>query len=120
MERLDSITRLILALVIVAGLAPLLPGQTTFVETFDGGNEGAWTFGLPPVIDPTGGNPGAYLHVTGLDTFAPQPRTQDRVSEFTGNFAERQVILIGVDLITHAVDFGAGGRPLTLMLVNDN
>jgi hypothetical protein len=48
-------------------------GAATLVETFDGGNNtGGWTFGASEVIAPAGGNPGAFLHVTGLDTFAPQ------------------------------------------------
>jgi hypothetical protein len=95
-------------------------GAATFVETFDGGgNTGGWTFGASEVIAAAGGNPGAFLHVTGLDTFAPQPRTS-APSLFTGDFRANGVTQFGVDLVTLAVDFSAEGRPLTLMLVSDN
>lgn len=108
-----------------------LAGSTeTFTETFDrGNNEGNWTFGIPgiEVIQDEGGNPGWWLHSTCeglncLDTFAPQPRTTPMggESEFTGNYAERGVVSIGVDLQTLHVDFSADGRPLTIILVNDN
>jgi hypothetical protein len=93
----------------------------SFTETFDGGsNVGGWLYGGPgETIETTGGNPGAYLHSPSLDTFAPQPRTSGPASVFTGNFQARNVSSIGIDLITHAVDFSAAGRRLTLMLVSD-
>ncbi len=93
-----------------------------FVESFEGGsNEGQWSF-LPggDVIETGGGNPGAYLHVPFLDTFAPRPGTLlGLASEFSGDFRARGITGIGVDLITHSVDFSAGGRPLTLLLTSD-
>lgn len=94
----------------------------TFIETFSSGNEGQWTFGSPGSrIEPSGGNPGAYLRDDLLDTFAPQPRTGFNVaSRFTGDYRGRRVSRVGVDLITHYVDFSADGRPLTVMLVSDN
>ncbi len=103
--------------------------QTTFVETFDRtSNEGNWTFGIPPieVYQQQGGNPGWWLHSTCeglncLDTFAPQPRTtpMGAESKFTGDYRDRQVSHVGVDLITVNVDFSADGRPLTVILIND-
>jgi hypothetical protein len=39
---------------------------------------------------------------------------------FTGNYQELLVSEIGVDLITFDVDFSAEGRPLSLILVDDN
>ena len=95
----------------------------TFIETFDGGsNEGSWTFGSPNgVIEPVGGNPTWFFHDSFLDTFAPRPRTTfGVVSEFTGNFRDRGVTSAGIDLILFDVDFSAGGRPLTVMLISDN
>ncbi len=92
----------------------------TFTETFDGGsNVGGWTFGTGnEVIEASGGNPGAYLHDTFVDTFAPQPRTS-QPSIFTGDLRQLGVSRIGIDLITFSVDFSAEGRPLTLMLISD-
>jgi len=93
----------------------------TFTETFDNGsNVGGWLYGGPgETIETTGGNPGAYLHSPSLDTFAPQPRTSGPDSVFTGDFQGRNVSVLGVDLITIAVDLSAAGRPLTLMLVSN-
>jgi hypothetical protein len=98
-----------------------LAGVPTFVETFDGGsNAGGWTFGGPGGgIQAAGGNPGAYLSSGLLDTFAPQPRTTQAGSPFTGNYRERGVTSFGVDLVTFQA-MTTGGRPLTLMLIHDN
>jgi hypothetical protein len=92
----------------------------SFTETFDGGsNIGGWHYGGPgETIETTGGNPGAYLHSPNLDTFAPQPRTSGPDSVFTGNFQSRNVSSLGIDLITHDVDFSAADRPLSLLLVS--
>ncbi|MHC5113649.1 MAG: hypothetical protein ACYTGP_04380 [Planctomycetota bacterium] len=91
----------------------------SYTETFDGTNEGGWTWGFGDTIPPFGGNPGAYLQTNGLDTFAPTPRTTTAVNEFTGDYVARGVTSIGVDLKT---DFASstGGRPCTLMLLHDN
>jgi hypothetical protein len=107
-----------LALVLVVG-APAI--ADTFTETFDdGSNVGGWLYGGPgETIEPTGGNPGWFLHSPALDTFAPQPRTSGADSVFTGDFQARNVSVIGIDLITIDVDFSAAGRPLTLMLVSE-
>ncbi|HMN96773.1 MAG TPA: GC-type dockerin domain-anchored protein [Phycisphaerales bacterium] len=101
----------------LAGLG--LACESTVVD-FDGGlNIGNWTWGIPVTYPQSGGNPGAYMRTQGLDTFAPQLRTQG-ASVFTGNYREKSVVSLGVDLITFAVDFSAAGRPLALMLVSDN
>jgi hypothetical protein len=70
-------------------------------------------------IPSTGGNPDWYLRTQGVDTFAPQLRTQGD-SVFTGDYRARGVTTLGVDLRTFAVDFSAGGRPLSLLLIEDN
>jgi len=62
--------------------------------------------------------PGAYLHDTFVDTFAPQPRTS-QPSIFTGDLRQ-----LGRDEHRHRPDHALGrlqrrGRPLTLMLVSD-
>jgi hypothetical protein len=107
-----------LGLALALAAAPAL--AETFTETFDGGsNVGGWTFGTGnEVIEAGGGNPGAYLHDTFVDTFAPQPRTS-QPSIFTGDLRQLGVSRIGIDLITFSVDFSAEGRPLTLMLISD-
>ncbi|MCZ6816510.1 MAG: hypothetical protein O7F76_07385 [Planctomycetota bacterium] len=116
--------------VVVASLVEVVHAnqEEVQVETFDGGgNMGGWSyFGAPgngiEVIEVAGGNPGAYLHSTCvglncLDTFAPQPRTElGNGGVFVGNYRARDVTSLGIDLILHTVDFGAGGRPLSLIL----
>jgi hypothetical protein len=94
---------------------------TTFIETFDGGsNTGGWTFHVSTQqIRPSGGNPGAHLHCTDLDAYAPQPGTT-QPSIFTGSYRGAGVTAIGVDLLTVQVDFSAEDRPLTLMLYSNN
>lgn len=119
-----------IALAATAGSAWAGDELITFTETFDhGSNEGNWTFGIPQieVFPDRGGNPDWWLHSTCeglncLDTFAPQPRTtpMGAENEFTGNYRERGVSHIGIDLQTIHVDFGAGDRPLTVILINDN
>lgn len=107
-------------LVLALAAAPPVALAETFTETFDGGsNVGGWTFGTGnEVIEASGGNPGAYLHDSFVDTFAPQPRTS-QPSIFTGDLRQLGVSRIGIDLITFSVDFSAEGRPLTLMLISD-
>lgn len=105
-------------------------GEPTFVETFDkGSNVGGWSFFGDPhnrieVIEPQDGNPGAFLHATCgkfgcLDSAAPLLRTLiGESSIFVGNYRERGVTKIGVDIAI----FGAantGWRPLSPMLRND-
>ena len=94
----------------------------TFVDTFEGGtNTAGWTFNSlsPDVIEPTGGNPGAWLHNPGLDTFAPiLTNTPTIPSLFTGNLRARGVTNIGIDAITNSATFGAGGRQFSLLLRN--
>jgi hypothetical protein len=106
------------ALLFAAGAAR----AQTFVDTFEGGvNTAGWTFNSqsPDVIEPAGGNPGAWLHNAGLDTFAPiLTNTEGVPSLFTGNLRARGVTSIGVDARTDAATFGAGGRQFSLLLRN--
>lgn len=113
-----------LGLAAVSGaLAPCAIARPTETTTFNNGtNEPGWEYGGPgDVISSMGGNPHWRLRSSGLDTFAPQPRTGWGVSSlWTGNYRERNVTRIGVDLLTEAVDFSAAERPLSLILVSDN
>src|SRR3954471_16372738 len=67
----------------------------TFVDTFEGGaNSAGWNFGSSnaDVVEPTGGNPGAWLHNNLLDTFAPILRSEFGVnSDFVGNLRAKGV-----------------------------
>jgi hypothetical protein len=104
------------------GLAPFSHAQV-FVDTFEGGvNVGQWRIGGPgEFIDPTGGNPGAHLRSDGLDVAIVATISDDGVSSpFTGNYAARGISALSIDAITRSVQFGAGGRPMTLMLANNN
>jgi hypothetical protein len=108
-------------LVLVACVAlgpPALATGTSLIDTFTGGvNTGGWTYGPPHVFEAAGGNPGAWLHQPLVDTFAPQLRTTSSVSDFTGDWRARDVISVGVDLITVSTQFPAL-RECTLMLSN--
>jgi hypothetical protein len=118
----DSVYRIMMATLLLSVGVLAASGGTTFIETFSGGsNVGGWTYFAPnEIIDQTGGNLPPYLHAWNLDTYAPQPRTTQTASAYNGNYRQRQVSSVGVDLITNAVDFSAGGRPLALMLFDDN
>lgn len=92
-----------------------------YVETFEGGtNAGGWTFGNTiEGIDPAGGNPGAWLHNSVIDTFAPQLRTTAPGNPFQGDWRTMGITRVGVDLITIAVNFPFQ-RECTLMLSDGN
>lgn len=97
------------------------PPVPLFVETFsDGGNEGAWGFGGHGVIEPSGGDPGAFLHDADLDTFAPRARTQwQKTSLFTGPYREQGVVGLAASFQIFAVTQTVAERPMSLMLVSD-
>ncbi len=104
-----------------AGVGPACADE--FIETFDAGsNAGGWTYGAPTEgIATSGGHPGAYLHASGLDTYAPYLHTGAGASSiFTGDYHSMHVTSIGVDLETIAVDFSADERECTPMLRSDN
>ncbi|MCZ6653893.1 MAG: hypothetical protein O7D91_12815 [Planctomycetota bacterium] len=114
-------TALLISSCIVFATSPA--SADTFIESFDGGsNEGSWTFGSPNgATELFGGNPSRFFHDSFLDTFAPRPRTAfGAASEFAGSYREKGVTSVGIDLILFDVDFSAGGRPLTVMLISDN
>ena len=93
----------------------------TLVEAFDSGtNRNGWTWGFGDTLQTSGGHPNGYLRTDGLDTYAPQPRPTAPNSPYVGDYRAAGVTCIGIDLITYHVDFSAGGRPLTLMLIDDN
>lgn len=105
----------------LVGIVPALASAGTTVQTYeDGQNPSGWSYGPPVTIEESGGNPGRYLRTAGLDTFAPQLQSSRQQHVFTGDYRERGVSSIGVDIIVHSTDFPSGGRPLALILVHDN
>lgn len=111
--------RLLTTFAIVVALS-VFATAATFTETFDGGsNVGGWSYFPQEQIEDTGGNPGAYLHAWGLDTYAPWPTTTEP-SVFTGDYRALGVTAIGIDLITIAVDFSADERHCAITLRDDN
>ncbi len=97
--------------------------EETFVESFeDGTNEGGWTFGTGnELLVPDVGHPGTCLLDPLLITYAPQASTSFGVSSaFTGDWAERGVVRIGIDLATIWAEETMGARPITVILLNDN
>jgi hypothetical protein len=101
---------------------PTLAGAQ-FVDTFENGvNIGSWSFGTGNgLIEPTGGNPGAFYHDDFIDSFAPQASTEwGSTSPFVGDFRSNGVSQISVDFQLFRVDFSAAERPLTLLLREDN
>ena len=100
-----------------------LGGGETFVETFDNGsNVGQWTWGTGnQFINPINGNPGPYLRDNTLQSCCPAATTSFNVdSVYVGNYREMNVTSVGIDLVTNFASSGVDGRPLTLMLINDN
>ena len=98
-------------------------GGDTFVETFDDGlNEGGWQWGTGnEQIVPVNGHPGAHLQDLTINSCCPVVFTAPGLSsEFTGDYRQRGVISVAVDLITLDADFSVANRPLTLMLINNN
>jgi hypothetical protein len=97
--------------------------EVILIEDFeDLQNESGWVVNsAQDFLDPAGGHPGAFLH-TPVVSFAPSPRTTAGLSSiFTGNFRERRVVSVGVDLKTFSntapivIEW-----PLSVMLVGDS
>lgn len=101
---------------------PMGAAGTTFVETFDDGNDGQWTLGnASDGLVPDGGNPGAYLRNSNLETYAPKPRTTVGVaSTFHCDWRAIGVTGFALDLKLNSSDYTAQGRPMSLVLRNAN
>jgi hypothetical protein len=108
-------------------------GETnTFVETYDDGTDvGLWVaaFSVPRIIEPSGGNPGAYLQQGGFSTSIPtwasvstryQPGVNDDFkvdSIYTGDWTSLGVTSISADLNVIQVATWATDRAVTLELL---
>lgn len=97
---------------------------TSFVETFDSRrNVGGWSFHTThrPVYEDAGGNTGGYLHDPQVVTFAPSPGTTiGDTSIFHGNYREKMITSVGIDLRSIDYEWDITTRYLTLMVMNDN
>jgi hypothetical protein len=122
-------TYIIVSIVLGAGMAAAEQHARACDEPFievitepfsDGGNEGNWGFACPgSFIDDDGGNPGPFLRITNLETFAPMARTCDtEPSMFKGDYRAANVLALSVDFRTFAASYTTDDRPLTLVLVN--
>jgi len=108
-----------LACLVACSAALAVPRTRTETESFKhGSNEGGWFLAGFDGLSLRGGNPGSFLAVRGLDTYAPQPRTTEP-STYTGDYRATRVVALGVDVIVNKVDFSAEGRPLSLLLTSD-
>jgi len=96
----------------------------TFVETFDGHkNVGGWSFHTThrPVFEKDGGNTGGYLRDSLVVTFAPSPGTTiGDTSIFHGNYREKKITSVGIDLRSIYYEYDITSRYLTLIVMNDN
>ena len=92
-------------------------GDTT---TFEGGaNPQGWSFNVtvPDVIETSGGNPGAWLHNSGIDSFAPILTTgATAAAPWIGDYRAQGITKISFDARTDAATFGAVGRNMSLLL----
>ena len=95
----------------------LASARAGFIETFeDGTNIGDWrlTTSTDPIIEPNGGNPGAYLRQQ-VDTTTPTWGTSTRSNPFVGNYTKLGVEAISFDLQIFA-GIGSPPRNATLIL----
>lgn len=96
--------------------------STTVTETFDGTiEEVSWRVAAFDEIAPSGGNPGAFLRVENLDSAIPHIFTITDLAapSFLGNYRDKGVTGLGIDVKLFAIDFGAEGRPVSLVLSSD-
>ena|SRR5215213_1615701 len=106
-----------------AGWAQAAEVRVTTTETFETGtNQGMWTWGTGnEYFVETNGNPGRYLRDSYVVTFTPRASTSFGVeSIFTGDYHDRKVASVGIDLAIASVNGGVSGRKVTLILLNDN
>jgi hypothetical protein len=106
--------------------------RASFIETYDDGTDvGLWhcSLGVPRIIEPNGGNPGAYLQQGGFSTHVPtwasvstryQPGFNDTYkidSIYTGDWTSLGVTSITADLNIIQVASWGTDRAVTLELL---
>jgi hypothetical protein len=78
-----------------------------------------WRTGPGDEIVPTGGNPGAFLHATAVETTIPFIAT-DVYSIFTGPYTQMGVVGLGIDVNVFSASGDIGNRRVWLGLVGSN
>ena len=76
----------------------------TVVVTFDNGTEG-WSINGWDVIDPEGGNPGANINIDITDSFGLDVRNSGPNENFVGNYFEKNVVQLGIDVKVNWIIF---------------
>ena len=104
----------------LAALAlPCLALAAPQVDDFEGGiNTAGWTFNSfsPDVLESTGGDPGWWLHNSGLDAFAPIVTTTGPGAGFEGDYQALGVTGLSVDAQTVSSNFPVNGFEFSLLL----
>jgi hypothetical protein len=97
--------------------------RVTTVETFETGtNEGRWIWGTgKEYFVESNGNSGRYLRDSSLVDYIPRASTSFGFqSVFTGDYRNRNVASVGIDMAVGFVSGNVSGRKATLILLNDN
>jgi hypothetical protein len=92
--------------------------QSSVFDPFDGGvNNGGWNYNPGDTILPTGGNPGAWLHQSTADTFAPIFRSTSK--DLDGDWRAAGIDRISFDAILNGMNFGNGSGFAMSILLRD-
>lgn len=113
----------LLLLSLTAAMIPAIASAITFTDDFEGGtNDAGWAFIQGgDVIEPAGGNPGAWLHQPLYDTFGPSVMTAwGNVTPFVGDYRALGATSIGFDLQILDTDFPIGGDAFSATLLLRN
>ncbi len=97
--------RLVTIMMLLLGLASGAAAQGYVLADFEGGsNNGDWTYNVmvPDIVEPSGGNPSAWLHNNGIDSFAPILQCGYDAEGWTGDYVAAGVSGISFDLQTIA------------------
>ena len=90
------------------------------IDDFDAGtNPNGWTFGVTTgdILEPTGGNPGGWLHNPLIDSFAPILTSGSTATNAVPtDMRAAGVTRIDIDAITNGVSITAAGRSFTILL----
>ena len=107
-------------LFLLAGLpaADGLTGAAASQDDFDNGqNQGGWSYNPGDVIEPTGGNPGGWLHQAAAFTFAPIFSSQS--NSFAGDYRAAGIDRFEFDARLDNQDFGNGNGFNISVLLRD-
>ena len=113
-------------LLLIASIAlvclPVAAIAETVTEDFeDMSSEFGWHFmSWGDIIQPEGGNPGAWLNNPEVMTFGPQLRCDYNAPVFTGNFREVGVTMISLDARTDYIDWGSMEIEMSILLRDTN